>query len=142
MLGLFINKKIDENTVLEKPRSLPLVSAIHRPELSLYDIQKQSLDVQDKLITAKNQPRVGLFLQTGYGKPALNFLKNQFETYYLGGLRVSWSLACFSKTTGPQLQELNRHSLIFKKNILLNNLPYRNMLRILQNLDLQRQIRK
>ncbi|MEO5996288.1 MAG: TolC family protein [Chitinophagaceae bacterium] len=122
MLGLYLNKTLDESSVLNKPRDLPQSSTINRPELHLYELQKKSLDVQDKLIKAKNQPRVGLFLQTGYGKPALNLLKNKFDAYYIGGLRVTWSLSGFyTEKKDQQLQVLNRQSIDIQKQTFLFN---------------------
>src|SRR5690606_38218357 len=41
----------------------------------------------------KTIPRLNLFLQGGYGRPGLNMLKNNFETYYIGGVRLNWSLS-------------------------------------------------
>ena len=36
-----------------------------------------------------------MFVQGGYGRPGLNFLLNEFDAYYLGGVRLSWSLGGF-----------------------------------------------
>ncbi len=93
MLGLFINSNINENTVLVKPAPLITSIQIKRPELSLYDKQSTLFDVQQKMISAKNLPKFGLFVQGGVGKPALNMLSNKFEPYYLGGVRLNWSLS-------------------------------------------------
>lgn len=122
MLGLFINKQLDQNTVLDKPQSLPPASSINRPELNFFELQKKSTIIQDRLISAKNLPRIGLFLQGGFGKPALNLLKNQFEAYYIGGLRVSWSLAgLYTERKDGQQQDLNRLSLDIQKETFLFN---------------------
>ncbi len=122
MLGLFINKQLDENTILDTPMVIPLTSTINRPELHLFELQKNSTTVQDKLISAKNLPKVGLFLQGGYGKPALNLLKNQFDAYYIGGLRVSWALAGrYTEKNDRQQQDLNRRSLDIQKETFLFN---------------------
>jgi len=122
MLGLFINKKLDENIVLEKPQSRSLAPVIKRPELNLYDLQTKNIDVQDKLISARNLPRIGLFVQGGYGKPALNFLKNQFEAYYIGGLRVTWSLSgLYTEKKDLLQQDLNRETLQIQKETFLFN---------------------
>ena len=53
------------------------------------------MGVQGKLINARTIPRLGLFLQSGYGKPALNMLDPDFDFYYIGGLRLSWNLTSF-----------------------------------------------
>src|SRR5438874_5149204 len=92
-LAVFLNQPLDENIILEKPAS-PVVSDTNvvRPELKLYSYQSQQLAQQTKLIQAKNLPRTSLFVQGGYARPALNFLKNEFAFYYIGGVRVNWPL--------------------------------------------------
>lgn len=95
MLALFIGKPIDENTVLEKPQRQLFTNTINRPELRLFDLQKKSFDVQEKLVSAKNLPRVSAFFQGGLGRPALNMLNPDFQGYYIGGLRLNWNLAGF-----------------------------------------------
>lgn len=93
MLSLFIHQQLDDNVVLEKPAVLAVSSSINRPELRLYSAQQRTFEVQNKLITARNLPRASLFLQGGYGKPALNVLNNAFDLYYIGGLRLNWNLS-------------------------------------------------
>lgn len=93
MLSLFINQTIDETTVFEKPLVIALSTTINRPELNLFETQKKVFDIHDKLITAKNLPRFSLFLQGGYGRPALNFLDNDFSAYYIGGVRLNWNIS-------------------------------------------------
>jgi len=92
MLGLFINQSLNENTVLIRPQQLSISNEITRPELSLYDYQRKSIDVQYQQLQVKNNPKLSLFVQGGYGRPALNMLSNDFEAYYIGGVRLSWSL--------------------------------------------------
>lgn len=93
MLGLLINKPLSAQTVLEMPVAKNNTQTINRPELRLYDAQKKTVDVQEKLINAKNIPRLNLFLQSGFGKPALNMLNPDLDFYYIGGLRLSWNLS-------------------------------------------------
>lgn len=95
MLGLFINQQLDEDTVLERPEAAPSTAAINRPELGWYAQQQSSIDVDRKLLTAKNRPRLGLFMQGGLGRPALNMLSNDFEAYYYGGIRLAIPLSGF-----------------------------------------------
>ena len=94
MLGYFISQPLEDGTVLEKPGANltdPSVP-IRRPELVLYQFQSELLGAQYKTAGVRNLPKLGLFLQSGYGRPALNLLKNEFDTYYLGGFRLNWSL--------------------------------------------------
>lgn len=92
MLGHFINQSLDERVTLVRPASKPVSPEIRRSEFLLFNSQQSAIDVQRKIIDAKNRPKIGLFLQGGAGRPALNFLSNSFEPYYMGGVRLNWSL--------------------------------------------------
>lgn len=110
MLGYFINKPLTETTQLEKPIILSIEDQplLTRPELTLFNYQNEMLGAQYELGKTKTLPRVGLFLQGGYGRPALNQLKNEFDTYYLGGIRLNWSLSGFyNSKRDKQLLDLN-----------------------------------
>ncbi len=92
-LSLFIGMPLPETVKLEKPAGVIISgNEITRPELKLYGAQTQLIGQQDKLITAKNQPKASLYLQGGYGKPGLNQLKNGFDLFYIAGVRFNWSL--------------------------------------------------
>ncbi|MEC3881214.1 TolC family protein [Parapedobacter sp. 10938] len=95
MLGLFIGRELDEHTSFERPVYPGSLSAITRPELDWYSLQKNSLAVERRLLGAKTRPKLGLFLQAGMGRPALNMLSSDFEAYYYGGIRLSISLSGF-----------------------------------------------
>ena len=93
MIGQFVNRELSEGTILVRPTDPSLYDHISRPELQLYNYQKEALRIQDKLISARNLPKAGLFLQGGYGRPGLNLLNNAFDFFYIGGLRLNWSLS-------------------------------------------------
>ena len=79
-LELFINRPLTGDVVFDKPviKSTNGDSTITRPEIKLYSSQETLFDHQSKIIKAKNQPKASLFLQGGYGRPALNLLKNHW----------------------------------------------------------------
>jgi outer membrane protein TolC len=113
MLGYFINQALDETTFLETPVTiLPEPSAPNiRPELKLYQFQNDLLGAQFKSTSSRNLPKVGAFFQGGYGRPALNLLKNEFDFYYLGGLRLNWSLSgLYNANREKQLLDVNTQS--------------------------------
>jgi outer membrane protein TolC len=91
-LALFLNQPLNEETIVfERPVvNVTIESGISRPELKLYNEQANLILHQDKLITTKNLPRVSLFAQGGYGKPGLDFLKNESVWFYTGGIRFTW----------------------------------------------------
>jgi outer membrane protein TolC len=124
MLGYFINQKLDESTQLTKPTILSFDDQpqLTRPELTLFNFQSEMLGAQYQLGKTKTMPRVGLFLQGGYGKPALNQLKNEFDTYYLGGVRLNWSLSGFyNSKRDRQLLDINMQQVNTQKEAFVFN---------------------
>jgi outer membrane protein TolC len=95
MLGLLIGRPVEESTTLETPSVPDLSSEISRPELSLFEVQQRSFDVQNRLLSTRINPRLSVFAQGGYGRPALNMLSNTFDFYALGGIRLNWNLGAF-----------------------------------------------
>lgn len=122
-LALFTGHKIDEQSAFEKPSvTSELSSEITRPELKLYSDQTTLLGQQNKLINARNLPRTSLFFQGGYGKPALNFLKNEYEPFYVTGVKLSWGLNGFyTKKNDRQLVKINQDIVDSKKETFLLN---------------------
>jgi outer membrane protein TolC len=93
MLGQFIGKQLSGETKLIKPAPAILTREINRPELSTYRAENAKLDIQNKMLRSKVLPRLNLFFQGGLGRPALNMLSNDFEAYYIGGARLTWSIS-------------------------------------------------
>ena len=123
MLGLFINQELNEKTVLEKPLAFDTApDAINRPELSLYNFQTELLGSQYKLNNTKVLPKMSLFAQGGYGRPGLNALLNEFSTYYIGGLRLSWNIGgYYNLARDKQLLDVNVQALNAQKETFLFN---------------------
>ncbi|HWK59179.1 MAG TPA: TolC family protein [Parapedobacter sp.] len=127
MLGLFIGRPLDEHTVLEKPAHPSAASAIARPELGWYAQQKNSIDIARKLLRAKNRPKLGLFLQAGVGRPALNMLSNDLEAYYYGGVRLSIPISGFYTLKNERAQldvqgsaiDVQQETFLFNTNLSL-----------------------
>jgi outer membrane protein TolC len=80
---------------------------ITRPELRLFDVQKQNLAVNEQLIKAKNLPKLSAFATGGYGRPGLNFLATQFKTYFIGGVQLQIPLThLYTNSQGLEIQQL------------------------------------
>ncbi|MBL7818098.1 MAG: TolC family protein [Saprospiraceae bacterium] len=127
MLNLLIAKELDEKTIFQKPtpqyESL-IGLQVSRPELTLFDLQKKQIDQTVKVFALKNFPRLFAFATGGYGRPGLNFLKNDFAFYGIGGLTFKWNLADFySKSLKNDLQVMknNAFSIDIQKDIFLLN---------------------
>jgi outer membrane protein TolC len=122
MLSLLISQLVDENTQLQTPIAQVLSSEISRPELSLFDLQKKSFEIQKNMTSAKRNPRLSLFLQGGYGNPALNALSNKFDLYYLGGLRFNWNLSGFyTEDNDRQLLAISQNAVDIQREVFMFN---------------------
>jgi len=122
MLSLFINRTIEQNTVFEKPSVLQITKEINRPELQLFEFQKKTFDTQKKNISNKLIPNVSLFAQVGYGKPALNMLSNEFDFFYIGGLRFQWNISSFyTNNKERQILTINQNALDIQKETFIFN---------------------
>lgn len=114
MLGLLINENLNESTILSTPSQinyLPTVEII-RPELRLYSAQKNLIENQDGITVSKIIPKANLFFQGGYGKPGLNMFVNDFDWYYITGIRFSWSLSnLYSYGNESEINQLNLQSI-------------------------------
>lgn len=124
VLGLFIGQDLPEDTKLERPAltAAPAATEIQRPELKLFSTQQKLLGSQFRLIDAKNKPKAGLFFQGGYGRPGLNFLKNEFDFFYTTGVRLSWSFGgLYTKKQEKKVVELNQKTIDVQKDVFLFN---------------------
>ena len=94
VLGLLTGRKgIDAERLVKPSVTVEPLEENRRPELSLYESQRQQLSVQEKGLTARYMPKLGVFAQGAYGDPGLNMLKGGFEPYYIAGVRLSWNIS-------------------------------------------------
>jgi outer membrane protein TolC len=139
MLSIFIGQKIDENTAFEKPitpkspkgdfwAQSPLGDLGGRPEMQLFDLQNRAFDLQNRTITNKNLPRLSLFFQGGYGKPALNMFNDNFDLYYITGVRLSWNFSGLYTAKNERKQitinqanvQIQQETFLFNTNLALS----------------------
>lgn len=112
MLSALTGLTIDTKTELIKPEiNLASLNTTvnHRPEIGLFDAQNKLFESQKELLNAGNRPKIGAFVQGGYGKPGLNMLTNAFSDFYIGGIRLSWNLS------GYYTQKNNLHKIEISK---------------------------
>ena len=122
MLKLFIGLEPDAGLALEKPPAPSLTEEIKRPELEAFNSQKKIYDLRGKLLKDQIKPRISFFAQGGYGRPGLNFLSNNFDWYYIGGLRFSWDFgSLYSLKNNLHLLDINKNSVETQKEVFLFN---------------------
>jgi len=83
-----------------------------RPEYEQFDRTRQRVERQQDLAAAGDRPQISAFGRAGYGRPGLNFISDQAETYALAGIQLQWK----AWTWGTSARE--RDALALQKDIV------------------------
>jgi outer membrane protein TolC len=103
-LSILTGKTTEQLNNLKLPEELAVADLpLKRPELDLFSKQNELLTANSEILQKQRNPKLFGFGQAGYGKPGLNMLNNEFDTYYLVGLGFSWNVLDW-KTTSRQKQ--------------------------------------
>jgi outer membrane protein TolC len=62
-----------------------------RPEYEQFARSRDRIGRQADVVTAAAQPKVSAFARVGYGRPALDFVQNEWQPYGVGGVRLQWN---------------------------------------------------
>jgi outer membrane protein TolC len=97
VLMVYTNKNIAPSAQLILPPAPGLFPEddISRPEMQFYKIRDSLMYEQSKLIDSRLRPKVSLFANSGYGRPGLDMLKNEFSPFITTGVRFNWNLSGF-----------------------------------------------
>jgi hypothetical protein len=107
---------------LQTPTTLQPTKDIIRPEIAVYDYQRKAIDIQNRMLRTRNIPKFSAFFQGGYARPALNMLNNQADAYYVGGIRLNWTISgLYTYKKEKALLNINRRNLDLQKEIFLLN---------------------
>ena len=121
-LGLFLGQDLDSNIQLQIPQIEQVLTEIKRPELNLFQKQTDLVNQQKKLLIAKNLPKANLFGQGGYGRPGLNMLKNEFDWFYIAGIRLNWNISnLYTYNKEKQLIDISSKTIGLQKDVFLLN---------------------
>ena len=92
-LSTLIGISIDAETKFQRPTiMLTENQVLNRPELGLFDLQKQEINQQKNILSKALMPKLNGFATGGYGNPGLNMLKNDFRAYYIVGFQLNWNV--------------------------------------------------
>jgi len=91
-LGVLTDISLNDSTHLEIPGRQTAGEESKRPEMALFDAQRNAALAEKKLIDSRSAPRASVFVQGGYGRPGLNMLQNEFAWFGMGGIRLIWQL--------------------------------------------------
>ncbi|HEX3006798.1 MAG TPA: TolC family protein [Bacteroidales bacterium] len=96
---------------------------VNRPELKLFDLQKNVLDWSKSISSSQRLPKLYAFSQLGYGRPGLNMLKDEFQSFYIVGLKLQWNIWDWNKTSHEKSMYSIQQDLIdSRKELYLRNL--------------------
>jgi outer membrane protein TolC len=98
-LSLLTGRSISDTTVLAAPSTESLVREAARaldtlrvrPEYEQFAATRERLAQQSRLVAAQELPRVSAFGRLGYGRPGLNLLSRDFQTYWVTGVQLHWA---------------------------------------------------
>ena len=103
-LSILTGKTTDQFKNLSLPMEPTVVNMpLKRPELDLFSKQNDLLAANSDILRKQRNPKLFGFGQAGYGKPGLNMMSSEFDTYYQLGLGFSWNVLDW-KTTSRQKQ--------------------------------------
>jgi outer membrane protein TolC len=68
-----------------------LASIRSRPEYEQFARARAVIEQQERAQGSKDRPRVSAFGRAGYGRPGLNPLSENFDSYWLAGVQVQWT---------------------------------------------------
>lgn len=123
VLSNLTGKKLSADIKLEETKYENILMSnsevIHklRPEYQMYSSQKSLLEAQKQLLKKDRSPVITGFGQVGYGNPTYNQLKDEFDTYYMLGAKISWNIFDWKLNQRKQKEIAIRKDLIDTKEL-------------------------
>lgn len=122
MLALFTGIPGDSSTLFIVPSDTLHGATIQRPELKLFDLQKMAIDLQEKRLGIDLRPKLGAFVQAGYGRPTLNFVRNESGEWWMTGIRLNWTFGgLYTLKNDRLILKLNQEEMETDRDIFLFN---------------------
>lgn len=113
----------NEVTLVKPVIDWKITTLNNRPELQLFDLQNEQIEISKNMISKNNLPRVNAFGQAGYGNPGLNMLDNSFQTFYMVGVKANWNVFDWNKSKKEKDALVISEAIVTteKETFLLNN---------------------
>ncbi|MCF8225919.1 MAG: TolC family protein [Bacteroidales bacterium] len=114
VLSVYIGRVLNERTVFISPYiECYSTNDINRPELDLFNLQSEMLDIGKKISRVNRMPKLFAFGQAGIGMPGYNMLNDQLDTYYMVGAGLNWNIWDWNKTNREE-QLLEKRKMIIE----------------------------
>ena len=107
-INILTGNNYGEMDVFEDNLTLELVEKgqLKRPEIKMLEAQQQLIRANEAMINSKYTPKLSLAASLAYGRPGLNFLSRDFDTYGIGSVNLRIPLDHFYTK-----QKVHEHSL-------------------------------
>jgi len=99
---------------------------LSRPEHELFRLQKGQIEMNKSLVKSQKHPKVFAFGQVGYGRPGLNMLEDEFDSFYMLGIKFQWNIWDWKQNSRKrQILDVQKNTVdvarkTFNKNLTVN----------------------
>ncbi|MBA3852779.1 MAG: hypothetical protein C0503_00100 [Gemmatimonas sp.] len=117
VLASLVGQPIAESTTLALPELSASVESAReamaslraRPEYAQFSGTRDLLDARARQTRRADLPRVSAFARSGYGRPGINPLARDFQSYWIAGVQLEWSPALWGGASrDAEIQRLQR----------------------------------
>jgi len=113
VLEELLDARLSPESVLllpEPPEQLPSQPEVgNRPETALFQAYRDEFSAQKSMVTASYRPVVSAFGQAAAGRPGLNLFEDEFQPWYVVGVRARWNIWNWG-SAGREREELSVRS--------------------------------
>lgn len=98
-LSVLIGENIDEKGTFVLPKVVLKKNISNkRAELKMFEAQKETLRLQERLVTTQNNPKIALFASGGNALPGYNMLNPNADWFYIIGAKFTLPLTKWNTT--------------------------------------------
>ncbi len=117
VLGSLVGRPVDTEVALALPDLAVAAAAARtqlddlrtRPEYAQFEGTRALLDARAQQSARSDLPRLSAFARSGYGRPGINPLARDFQTYWIAGLQLEWNPDLWGATRrDAEVQRLQR----------------------------------
>jgi len=72
------------------------------PSLKVIAQNVRMLELRKKLVSGSYLPQVGAFAEMHYGRPGIDFFKNEWSVYFQGGISLAWKVFDWNRSKGER----------------------------------------
>ncbi len=91
-LSILTGSTVESDDNFQQPTTDTLRREINRPELQVFKLQLDALDLQNEVWKKETRPKFFVFSQGFYGRPGYDFLNSDLRLYGMAGAGLSWNI--------------------------------------------------